>query len=258
MVTTTLGSTGTSPSNILGGTVADVYDMQVFNGVHYFSQTSSNTPYTIGVLTTPYPTAAATPTAIITTTWTAGRFFVYSDTVIYAFGTAPGSIRIGRFTKSSGTWSVTGSKSISATPTGIMANLEGGSPVIYYTTATRIWKLTDAGTANINSNAPTQVLSLTNVNVHDISMVPSTCTNGALDGTFETDVDCGKTCAVVAKCANGKTCSVNTDCVNNDCNGGICGRLSIHNVVVNGTNYFARWLDPYVLRLGKESRRNRC
>ena len=47
----------------------------------------------------------------------------------------------------------------------------------------------------------------------------STCSNNQKD-LGETDVDCGGVC--VAKCADGKICSVNVDCQSRKCEGGIC------------------------------------
>jgi hypothetical protein len=48
---------------------------------------------------------------------------------------------------------------------------------------------------------------------------PTTCTNGAQDGT-ETDTDCGGLCA---KCALNKHCLEDFDCLSNNCPGGnIC------------------------------------
>ncbi len=46
-----------------------------------------------------------------------------------------------------------------------------------------------------------------------------TCSNGQLDPTFESDVDCGKRCAVNLgkRCAGGKRCVTDNDCVSREC-----------------------------------------
>jgi hypothetical protein len=60
-----------------------------------------------------------------------------------------------------------------------------------------------------------------------------TCTDAVKNGT-ETDIDCGGTCA--AKCANGKTCSVNADCSSTLCSGGVCAALpTCTDAIKNGT-----------------------
>jgi hypothetical protein len=49
--------------------------------------------------------------------------------------------------------------------------------------------------------------------------VPASCIDGVKNDP-ETDIDCGGTCS--AKCADGKTCSVDADCEHTICDKGIC------------------------------------
>jgi len=48
--------------------------------------------------------------------------------------------------------------------------------------------------------------------------LPTTCANGAKDGT-ETDLDCGSTCL---RCANARSCAHDYDCQSGFCTGGVC------------------------------------
>ncbi len=229
LVKVPIGSTGATVTNILGGSVTDVYDMQVLNGVQYYSQYSTTSPYAIGT-STPYPSSSVTPSSIIapTSNWKGGKFFVFSDTVIYATNRVDvTNAAIVKFTKSGGTWSQAASKSITVLPNGIFVRLESGSTVIYFNSATRIFRLVDSGTPTINTGSPTTIANPSNVLIHDLSLVPITpsCTDG-IKNQGEADIDCGGPCST--KCANGKTCSTGTDCTSTYCNpNGLCCKFKL-------------------------------
>lgn len=171
LMTAPIGSTNQQSPNLINtGSMDNVYDMQVFDGVHYIGQTANQQSFVVGTVP-PFPTTGpVSPTSIISpANWRSGKFFVYSDTVIYVANRATSGIS--KFVKSGDVWSQTATRSLAQVPNGVWAALDNNNIVVVYFTTTRgVYKMTDNGNFGPHSAV---FAPFANAYVHDISGVPS-------------------------------------------------------------------------------------